>query len=52
MGSTVMEDNLQRNSRSNELRDEILREPRRSEEKRMPEPEKRADSGLQRSQVV
>ena len=52
MDSTVMGDDLPRDSRSNELRDKILWEPRQSEAEKIPEPEKRAYSGRQWSQAV
>ena len=52
MDSTMMGDDLQLDSRGNELRDEILWVPRRSEAEKTPELERRADNGPQRSQVV
>ena len=52
MDSTVMGEDLPHDSRSNELKDEILQRPRRSEAERIPEPEKRTYSGRQRSQAV
>ena len=52
MDSTVMGEDLPHDSRSNELKDEILQRPRQSETERIPEPEKRTYSSRQQSQAV
>ena len=46
MDFTVMGEDLPHDSRSNELRDEILQRLRRSEVERMPEPEVREEGSL------